>query len=62
MPDSRPKTIQVLLPNGNPRGLRVARITSRTVQANETPRKKLSEVSTRLVIPIREIEERTTMR
>ncbi|MCS3784710.1 hypothetical protein [Salinibacter ruber] len=56
MPDSRPKTIQVFLPNGNPWGLRVARITSRTVQATETPRKKLSEVSTRLVIPIREIE------
>lgn len=47
MPDSRPKTTQVFLPNGNPRGLRVARITSRTVQATEIPRKKLEEAGNR---------------
>ena len=47
MSDSSPKTIQVFLPNGNPQGLRVARITSRTVQAVEIPRKKLSEAGDR---------------
>ena len=47
MTDARPKTIQIFLPNGNPQGIRVARITSRTVQATEIPRKKLGEAEKR---------------
>ena len=47
MPEDRPKTIQIFLPNGNPQGIRVARITSRTVQAVEIPRKKLDEAGDR---------------
>lgn len=44
---TRPTTIQIFLPNGNPQGIRVARITSRTVQAVEIPRKKLEEAENR---------------
>jgi hypothetical protein len=47
MADGRPKTIQIFLPSGNPQGIRVARITSRTVQAVEIPRKKLDEAGDR---------------
>jgi hypothetical protein len=35
------KTIQVFLPDGNPRGVRIAEITSRTVQAISIPRSQL---------------------
>lgn len=41
------KTIQIFLPEGNPRGLKIAEITSRTVQAILFPRSLLSEVSKR---------------
>lgn len=41
MSNSRPKTVQVFLPNGNPQVIRVTLITSRTVQAVKIPRKKL---------------------
>lgn len=36
-----PKTIQIFLPDGNPRSIRIAEITSRTVRAVEVPRTKL---------------------
>jgi len=41
------KTIQIYLPDGNPRGLRIAEITSRTVSAILIPRSKLAESATR---------------
>jgi predicted GIY-YIG superfamily endonuclease len=37
------KTIQIFLPNGDPRGLRVAEITTRIVQVIEVPRSRLEE-------------------
>ncbi len=37
-----PKTIQIFLPGGDPRGIRVAEITTRIVQVIEVPRKLLS--------------------
>jgi hypothetical protein len=40
-------TIQVFLPDGNPRSLRIAEITSRTVQAILIPRAKLDEAAQR---------------
>jgi hypothetical protein len=44
---NRPKTIQIYLPNGNAQGLRIAEITSRTVQATQIPRKKLQAAADR---------------
>ena len=41
------KTIQIYLPDGNPRSLKIAEITSRTVSAVFIPRSKLEEVSRR---------------
>lgn len=41
------KTIQIFLPDGNPRGLRVAEITSRTVTAIQIPRSLLDEAASR---------------
>ena len=38
---SRPKTIQIFLPDGDPRGIRVAEITTRIVQVIEVPRSLL---------------------
>jgi hypothetical protein len=38
-----PKTIQIFLPGGDPRGLRVAEITTLTVQVIEVPRSRLDE-------------------
>lgn len=38
-----PKTIQIFLPGGDPRGIRVAEITTRIVQVIEVPRSLLSE-------------------
>jgi hypothetical protein len=38
------KTIQIFLPNGEPRGVRIAEITTRIIQAVAFPRTKLSEV------------------
>ncbi|MBK6486175.1 MAG: GIY-YIG nuclease family protein [Gemmatimonadetes bacterium] len=38
-----PKTIQIFLPGGDPRGIRVAEITTRIVQAIEIPRSLLSD-------------------
>ena len=42
-----PKTIQIFLPDGNARSIRIADITSRTVQAIQIPRSKLKEASQR---------------
>ncbi|MEO1878335.1 MAG: hypothetical protein ABGX40_00025 [Methylococcales bacterium] len=39
------KTIQIYLPDGNPRSLKIAEITSRTVSAILVPRFKLDEVA-----------------
>lgn len=47
MHDARPKTIQIFLPDGNARGVRIAEITSRTVQAVQIPRKKLDDAAKR---------------
>ena len=41
------KTIQIFLPDGNPRSIKIAEITSRTVQAVLIPRTKLEEIFTR---------------
>ena len=43
----KPKTIQIFLPDGNPRGVKIAEITSRTVQATLIPRSKMDEASKR---------------
>jgi hypothetical protein len=40
---STPKTIQIFLPKGEPRGIRVAEITTRIVQVIEVPRSLLSD-------------------
>ncbi len=41
------KTIQIFLPDGNPRGLKIAEITSRTVQAILIPRATLDDAAKR---------------
>lgn len=41
------KTIQIFLPDGNPRSIKIAEITSRTVQAVLFPRSKIEEASSR---------------
>lgn len=41
------KTIQIFLPDGNPKGLKIAEITSRTVMAVLIPRSKLEEAAKR---------------
>ena len=40
---SRPQTIQIFLPAGDPRGMRVAEITTRIVRVVEVPRSQLGE-------------------
>jgi len=37
------RTIQIFLPDGNARSIRIAEITSRTVQAIQIPRSKIKE-------------------
>ena len=39
----RPQTIQIFLPSGDPRGIRVAEITTRIVQAFDVPRSRLPD-------------------
>ena len=39
----RPQTIQIFLPAGDPRGMRVAEITTRIVRVIEVPRSQLSD-------------------
>ena len=41
------KTIQIFLPDGNPRSIKIAEITSRTVQAILIPRSKLDFIFSR---------------
>lgn len=41
------KTIQIFLPDGNPRGVKIAEITSRTVQAILIPRSKVDYATSR---------------
>ena len=41
--NTTPKTIQIFLPSGDPRGIRVAEITTRIVQVIEVPRSLLPE-------------------
>jgi Domain of unknown function (DUF4357) len=43
MPIQRPQTIQIFLPAGDPRGMRVAEITTRIVRVVEVPRSQLGE-------------------
>ena len=45
--DAQGKTIQIFLPRGEPRGVRVAEITTRIVQATVVPRTRLDEVRKR---------------
>ena len=40
---NRPQTIQIFLPSGDPRGMRVAEITTRIVRLIEVPRSQLAE-------------------
>jgi hypothetical protein len=40
---TRPKTIQIFLPGGDPRGIRVAELTTRIVQVIEVPRSLLQD-------------------
>ncbi len=47
MADKRPQTIQFFLPQGEPRGIRIAEITTRIVQAVCVPRNKLAEAGSR---------------
>ena len=41
------KTIQIYLPDGNPRSIKIAEITSRTIQAIQIPRSKLATAFSR---------------
>jgi hypothetical protein len=45
--DAHPKTIQIFLPDGEPRGIRIAEITTRVVQAILVPRNKLQSAAKR---------------
>ena len=40
---SRPQTIQIFLPSGDPRGMRVAEITTRIIRVIEVPRSQLAD-------------------
>jgi len=40
---ARPQTVQIYLPGGDPRGIRVAELTTRIVQVLEVPRALLAE-------------------
>lgn len=44
---SKPQTIQIFLPEGNPRGVKIAEITTRVVQAIAFPRKELLNLGKR---------------
>jgi len=47
MTKTSPKTIQIFLPDGNPKGLKIAEITSRTVSVTLVPRSDLDFALTR---------------
>ena len=40
---NRPQTIQIFLPSGDPRGMRVAEITTRIIRVIEVPRSQLAD-------------------
>ena len=44
---NRPQTIQIFLPNGSPRSVKIAEITNRVVKAVLVPRNKIDYISTR---------------
>jgi hypothetical protein len=44
---NRPQTIQIFLPDGSPRGVKIAEITNRVVKAILVPRNKLEYIATR---------------
>lgn len=44
---SRPQTIQIFLPDGSPRSVKIAELTNRVVKAILVPRNKLDYISTR---------------
>lgn len=44
---NKPLTIQIFLPHGEPRGIKIAEITNRTIQAVYIPRSKLKESKSR---------------
>lgn len=44
---AQPKTVQIFLPDGNARSVRIAEVTSRTVQAVQIPRKALKAAAAR---------------
>lgn len=44
---NRPQTIQIFLPDGSPRSIKIAEITNRVVKAILVPRNKLEYISTR---------------
>lgn len=43
----QPKTIQIFLPDGNARSIRIATVTTRLIQATQVPRRKLKAVGGR---------------
>lgn len=47
MKEAHPKTVQIFLPDGNAQSVRIAEITSRTVQAVQIPRKKIGAAERR---------------
>ncbi len=47
MLDTKPKTIQIYIPEGNPSGIRVADVTSRMIQIIQVPRSSLKSVEKR---------------
>ena len=47
MDNQKAKTIQIFLPDGNPRSIRIAEISSRTVAAIQIPRSKLEDAAKR---------------
>ena len=44
---NRPQTIQIFLPDGSPRSVKIAEITNRVVKSVLVPRNKLDYISTR---------------
>ena len=44
---NRPQTIQIFLPDGSPRSVKIAEITNRVVKAVLVPRNKLDYIATR---------------
>ena len=44
---NRPQTIQIFLPDGSPRSVKIAEITNRVVKAVLIPRNKLENIATR---------------